>query len=302
MAVKVNFVAGQSEGSLSRRSSRVCRVATVRQLTRFRHVRSERNWPQRANVVPAGVLVQALSNQTPSLESLWQHSCMEPTSLGTFPHPERRRLNMRCSRGIATFLFLFAFVWAAAAEDSAGRLARILADKGIIAPSDLEMVRAADPETRVQLLASILEGKGVLSRAEVASLGPGLMPAVYNAEAGPQVASAPKPAAESAPPVTSEKHFPVTIYGTLLTNAFYNPSLTNIQYIPRFAGKQGCGPLGNDKNFGMTARQSRFGMRYQGPKVSGAQISGQFEFDLLGGKAAFGNGINMDLFRLRLAF
>lgn len=43
-------------------------------------------------------------------------------------------------------------------------------------------------------------------------------------------------------------------------------------------------------------------MRYQGPKVGGAQISGQFEFDLLGGKAAFPNGINMDLFRVRLAF
>src|SRR5206468_4925671 len=39
-----------------------------------------------------------------------------------------------------------------------------------------------------------------------------------------------------------------------------------------------------------------------GPKVAGAQVNGQFEFDMLGGKAAFGNGMNMDLFRLRLAF
>lgn len=80
---------------------------------------------------------------------------------------------MRCPRWIPPYLFVFAFVAAAAAEDSAGRLARILADKGIIAPSELEMVRAADPETRVQLLALILEGKGVLSRAEVAGLAPG---------------------------------------------------------------------------------------------------------------------------------
>jgi len=209
---------------------------------------------------------------------------------------------MRCPRWIATFLFVFAFVGAAAAEDSAGRLARILADKGIIAPSELEMVRAADADSRVQLLASILERKGVLSGDEVAGLTPGLMPAVYKTEAGPQVAAAPKPAPETAPPVTSQSRFPVTVYGTLLTNAFYNTSLTNIQDIPLFAGKQGSNALGDDKNFGMTARQSRFGMRYQGPKVSGAQISGQFEFDLLGGKAAFGNGINMDLFRVRLAF
>jgi hypothetical protein len=215
---------------------------------------------------------------------------------------------MRCRPRIATLVF--AFVATASAEDSAGRLARILADKGILAPSDLEMVRAADPETRVQLLASILEGKGVLSRAEVAKLAPlsdpplsaGLMPAAYKPEAAPQIANAPKPAAETVPPVTSQSHFPVTIYGTLLTNAFFNTSLTNIEDIPLFAGKKGSDPLGNDKNFGMTARQSRFGMRYQGPKVSGAQISGQFEFDLLGGQAPFGNGINMDLFRLRLAF
>lgn len=217
---------------------------------------------------------------------------------------------MRCHPWIVTLLFPFAFVAPSAAEDSAGRLARILADKGVIAPSDLEMVRAADPETRVQLLASILEGKGVLSRAEVAKLAPlsdppvpaGLMPAAYKPEVTPQVASGPKPAAESAPAVTSQSRFPVTFYGTLLTNAFFNTSLTNIEDIPLFAGKQGSDPLGNDKNFGMTVRQSRFGMRYDGPRVDGAQISGQFEFDLLGGQAPFGNGINMDLFRLRLAF
>jgi hypothetical protein len=216
---------------------------------------------------------------------------------------------MRCHPWIAALLLPFAFVPPTEAEDSAGKLARILADKGILAPSDLELVRAADPETRVQLLASILEGKGVLSRAEVAKLAPlsdgpapaGLMPAAYKPEAAPQVAGGPKPAAETAPPVTAQSRFPVTIYGTLLTNAFFNTSLTNIEDIPLFAGKKGSDPLGNDKNFGMTARQSRFGMRYQGPKVEGAQISGQFEFDLLGGKAAFGNGINMDLFRLRLA-
>src|SRR5579859_5397200 len=98
---------------------------------------------------------------------------------------------MRRHGWISTLLYLVAFVAPCLAEDSAGRLARILADKGVIAPSDLEMVRAADPETRVQLLASILEGKGVLSRAEVAGLMPApawsdppvsarLIPAVYN--------------------------------------------------------------------------------------------------------------------------
>jgi hypothetical protein len=62
-------------------------------------------------------------------------------------------------------------------------------------------------------------------------------------------------------------------------------------------------PSGNDKSFGITARQSRIGLRYTGPQIAGgARISGQAEIDFLGGKAAFGNGINMDLVRLRLAF
>ena len=218
---------------------------------------------------------------------------------------------MRPHRWIFLLVFIFALVTPSPAEDAAGTLARILADKGVIAASELAMVQAADPEKWVQLLASILEEKGVLSRAEVARLMPRsdasdsnlaaqLRPAVYKPDPAPQAVSGPKPA-ESAPAVTSQNRFPVTIYGTLLTNAFYNTALTNIEDIPLFAGKQGSDPLGNDKNFGMTLRQSRFGLRYQGPKVAGAQIGGQFEFDLLGGKAAFGNGINMDLFRVRLA-
>jgi hypothetical protein len=85
-------------------------------------------------------------------------------------------------------------------------------------------------------------------------------------------------------------------------NAYYDTSLVNIQDIPLFAGKQNSDALGNDKSFGMTARQSRIGMRYQGPTVAGARLGGQAEVDFLGGKAAFGNGINMDLVRLRLAF
>jgi len=160
---------------------------------------------------------------------------------------------MRRHRWISTLLYLVAFVAPSLAEDSAGRLARILADKGLIGPSELAMVRAADPDTRVQLLASILEEKGVLSRAEVAKLAPlpewsdppvaaRLMPAVYKPEGAPQVAGGPKPAAESAPPVTSQSRFPVTVYGTLLMNAFFNTSLINIQDVPLFAGKQGSDP------------------------------------------------------------
>jgi len=52
----------------------------------------------------------------------------------------------------------------------------------------------------------------------------------------------------------------------------------------------------------MTARQRRFGLRYQGPEVAVAKLSGQVEVDFFGGKAALGNGISMDLLRLRIAW
>jgi hypothetical protein len=52
----------------------------------------------------------------------------------------------------------------------------------------------------------------------------------------------------------------------------------------------------------MTARQSRFGLKFQARDVVGAKLTGQVEVDFLGGKAALTNGINMDLLRLRLAY
>ena len=89
-------------------------------------------------------------------------------------------------------------------------------------------------------------------------------------------------------------------YGTLLWNSFYNTGGTNIEDIPLVASKRGTDPY---SNFGMTARQSRFGLRYQGgPEVWGAKLSGTLELDLLGGAAPLANGVAMDLVRLRLAF
>jgi hypothetical protein len=92
------------------------------------------------------------------------------------------------------------------------------------------------------------------------------------------------------------------LYGTVLFNAFYNTASNNIEDLPLFLTKQGTGPIAGDKNFGMTARQTRLGLRFNKPDVAGARLSGDFEFDLFAGKTAFPNGINMDIFRLRLAY
>src|SRR5205823_1245212 len=116
----------------------------------------------------------------------------------------------------------------------------------------------------------------------------------------PKAPSPPKVA--TGPPLVDESKATVSVYGTILLNAFSNTSLNNLEDIPLFAAKPTSDMTGNDKSYGMTVRQSRIGVKFEGPEVAGAKVSGQAEVDFLGGKAAFANGINMDLIRLRLAY
>jgi hypothetical protein len=201
--------------------------------------------------------------------------------------------------GLVTAVVALNALVAFAADDPATILARILAEKGTLNSTDLAKVESAAAAQKVDVLTSLLADKGVLTSGDLARLGRTASETVVAQQPRP---SAPPKVETSSPPVVSQSKSPITVYGTLLFNAFYDTSLTNIQDIPLFAGKQGSDALGNDKSFGMTARQTRIGMRYTGPEVAGARISGQAEVDFLGGKAAFGNGINMDLVRLRLAF
>jgi hypothetical protein len=191
----------------------------------------------------------------------------------------------------------------AAAQDSASVLAGILADKGTISKSELAQVQGAAPADRVRVLTDLLQGKGLISAAEVARVnGPVGGPAQQVvASAAPPPSQ--KTAGDTIPVVISQSHFPVTIYGTLLVNSVFDTASMNITDIPLFTAKQGADALGNDKAFAMTARQTRFGLRYESQnEIAGGKLSGQVEIDFLGGKAPFGNGVDMDLPRLRLAF
>jgi hypothetical protein len=209
--------------------------------------------------------------------------------------------------------FAFAICFCASiawAGDSATTLARILEAKGAISATEFEQVQAASPDGRVAVLAALLEHKGLITSSEAAVVRENLsqvafVPAVYTG-APPAAPIAPAPqqpapqAKAEAGAVTAASKFPVTVYGTLLLSSFFNTSRTNLQDVPLFA--QPPNPLGDDKNFGMTTRQTRFGLRYQGGQIHGAKLGGTLELDLFGGKAAFGNGINMDMVRLRLAY
>ena len=201
-------------------------------------------------------------------------------------------------------------------DDPAVRLARILAEKGSISKIELSMVESAAENARVSALASILQRKGLLNETEVAQVwtrrdnpSPAAQPRWCRSQRRRQGRGSPGAGNPAATAEANRRysrdlktHIPVILYGTVLFNAFYNTAPNNIQDVPLFLSKQGSDPTGGDKNLGMTARQTRLGLRFNEPNVAGARLSGQFEFDIFGGKTEFPNGMNMDLFRLRLAY
>jgi hypothetical protein len=203
-------------------------------------------------------------------------------------------------------------------------LVRLLQSKGIITEQEAAMVSEAQSPAESELrLAKLLLSKGVITQQEydqaVSAYKPSLpsaqlRPAAHTSEASApaaikapakEVATAqakpPQPAQIEGPMTTISK-IPVKIYGNILFNANYVDRGANTIDIPLFAQKRGTSSDQNHQNFTATLRQTRFGLRYEGSIFKDAKLTGVFEFDLLGGKPAFANGIDFDIFRLRLAY
>ncbi len=87
----------------------------------------------------------------------------------------------------------------------------------------------------------------------------------------------------------------VTPYGIAYFNLFSNTDAVNNGDVPLFAAASGPGHLG------MTARQSRLGIRVTGAALGKAKVSAVLEGDFFGGYPTVGIGDNMGVFRLRLA-
>jgi hypothetical protein len=87
-----------------------------------------------------------------------------------------------------------------------------------------------------------------------------------------------------------------TPYGTIYFNAFGNSGGTNNADDPLFATPT------NQGNVSMSVRQTRLGLKLEGPKVGSAKSRGQIEADFFGGFPAIGVGENFGIVRLRLAF
>lgn len=85
-------------------------------------------------------------------------------------------------------------------------------------------------------------------------------------------------------------------YGTIYFNAFGNSGGTNNADDPLFATPT------NQGNTSMSVRQTRLGLKLEGPTVLQAKSRGQIEADFFGGFPAIGVGDNFGIVRLRLAF
>ena len=101
--------------------------------------------------------------------------------------------------------------------------------------------------------------------------------------------AAPATASKAAEPIK------VTPYGIAYFNLFSNTDAVNNGDVPLFAAPSGPG------HAGMTARQSRLGIRVTGATLGKAKVTGVLEGDFFGGYPAVGIGDNMGVFRLRLA-
>ncbi|MFY9574501.1 MAG: hypothetical protein WAV20_24125 [Blastocatellia bacterium] len=175
------------------------------------------------------------------------------------------------------------------------RLAELLVSKGVITRQEYE-------QTRLALGASSTASDSAAPRVVAAAAHVAGTPATELAAMSTPTREVSPPQAQAEGPMTTMSKIPVKIYGSILFNANYVSRGANTIDIPLFPQKRGTSSDQNHQNFNTTLRQTRFGLRYEGKIFEDAKLTGVFEFDLLGGKPAFANGVNFDIFRVRLAY
>ena len=225
---------------------------------------------------------------------------------------------------VVSLIFWSRLVWAAdPPQDAVSVLAQILAQKGTISTDELNRVEAAGSQDRVTVLATILRDKGVLESADIAKLSVSALSATAQSSppvipgpssqspAAPTSVAASSPNAPSIPEqakpeeaaeVHTRKHIPITIYGTLLFNAGFDGAGFNLNDTGSVVEKPGSSTTATNQSYFETPRQTRLGIQLNPTEVAGAQLTGAFEMDAYSAVAPFADGINMGLFRLRLAY
>lgn len=174
---------------------------------------------------------------------------------------------------------------------------RVLGQAPAAAPSGVDL-----QERIRQLETQMAEMRGELDRLKrdtMARTEPQIVPiSTTVGEPPPRVSQAAKQEAKPAPKVTGIDLGPVraTPYGTIYFNAFGNSGGTSNADDPLFATPT------NQGNVSMSVRQTRLGLKLEGPTILQAKSRGQVEADFSGGFPAVGVGDNFGVVRLRLAF
>ena len=172
-------------------------------------------------------------------------------------------------------------------------------------PVPCARAQAASPAANQDLLDRVrqLESQLEQMRAELAALRKALGPTESGSAAVASQQAVASPPARLSEQVKAERSLPglelgpwrVVPFGIVYFNAFSNSSGTNNTDVPLFA-QPGPG------NLSVSGRQSRLGLRLEGPNLAGAKLSGLVEADFFGGFPAIGVGETFGVVRLRLAY
>ena len=99
--------------------------------------------------------------------------------------------------------------------------------------------------------------------------------------------------------VESASKYRVKLSGIALFNLFGNSGTVDNQDVPNLALPRAVD--GTSGSVGATVRQSEIGLEAYGPTLAGAQVSGNVNFDFMGGYSYVANGVADNVVRLRTA-
>jgi hypothetical protein len=109
---------------------------------------------------------------------------------------------------------------------------------------------------------------------------------------------------QAQPAVRSRSRGTLEIYGLIVANGFYNSAKTNNSDIPAYADTLTAAESASHlpmSNVGATVRQSRLGLQVSAVRALGAEVTGHFQFDFMGGQQPSAAGRTSPLMRVRIA-
>ena len=156
--------------------------------------------------------------------------------------------------------------------------------QGPAAHEDLQL-RVEQLETQIEALRQeLIKLRADLAPTGVASSSESTLSKTTATSSGPPQ----QPAAEKRLPGIDLGAVRATPYGTIYFNAFGNSGGTNNADVPLFATPT------NQGNASMSVRQTRLGLKLEGPTIAHAKSSAQVEADFCGGFPAVAFGETLD--------